>query len=170
MDKGKLQQHLVSDSSWLYCILDGASVPELPMRLYETRAPNYCLFQGDLEPDMLYVAPYVVQLLPGNDMFDLVLNNGLGKHWGVFARSPHSIREMRRHFQSLVNVLDERANSFVFRFYDPRVLRRYLPTCSTEELETFFGKIHDYFAETEDGEELTRYNLEKGSLKESALN
>ena len=170
MDSEKLKQYLVSNSAWLYCILDGASVPELPMRLYETRAPNFCLFPGDLEPDMLYVAPFVVQLLPGNSMFDLVLNNGVGKHWGIFARSPHSIREMRRHFESLVRIYDERANSYVFRFYDPRVLRRYLPTCSEEELSAFFGKVESFFAETEDGKELTRYGLEKGALKETALN
>jgi hypothetical protein len=170
MNKEKLQQHLVSDSSWLYGVLDGASVPELPMRLYETRAPNFCLFSGDLEPDMLYAAPYVVQLLPGNDMFDLVLNNGLGKHWGIFALSPHSIREMRRHFRSLVQACDERGKPLIFRFYDPRVLNRYLPTCTEEELETFFGKVYNFVAESEDGKSLTSYALEKGTLKQTVLN
>jgi len=169
MNKEKLQQHLVSDSSWLYCVLDGASVADLPKRLYETRAPNVCLFPGDLEPDMVYVAPYVVQLLPENTMMDLVLG-GFGNHWGIFAWSPHSMREMERHFRSIVNVFDERANSFVFRFYDPRVLRRYLPTCTTPELETFFGKVTNFFAESEDGKQLARYGLEKGTLKETALN
>jgi len=170
MDKEKLQQHLHSDSSWLYCILDGASVPELPMRLYETRAPSFCLLPGELEPDMLYVAPFVVQLIPGNRMFELVLAQGFGKHWGIFAQSPHSITEMRRHFRTLVEAFDERGNSFIFRFYDPRVLSKYLPTCTGEELETFFGKVHRYFGESQDGKQLTSYALEKGALKETALN
>src|SRR5687767_1519140 len=120
MDKEKLQQHLVSDASWLYGVLDGASVPDLPRLLYDTQAPNYCLFGGDLDADVVHMAPYVVHLSPDNELFDAVLTRGFGEHWGIFARSPHSMREMRQHFRSLVQGFDERGRLFTFRFYDPR--------------------------------------------------
>jgi hypothetical protein len=76
---------------------------------------------------------------------------------------------MRRHFRSLVDANDGRGNSFTFRFYDPRVLRRYLPTCTHEELSEFFGKVHSFFAEAESGQQITEYKLEKGELKQTEL-
>src|SRR5262245_48778531 len=141
MNKEKLQQHLVSDSSWLYCVLDGASVPELPMKLYKMQVTNYCLFPGELEPDMLYVAPYVVHLPPNDGFTDWVFSEGFGKHWGIFVHSRHSMNEMRNHFRALVNVYDEDANPLIFRFYDPRVMHSFLPTFDGEQIEAFFGKI-----------------------------
>ena len=167
MDKEKLKQHLLSERTKLFCVLDGASVPDLPVRLYEMRPPNYCLFTGELAPDMAHVAPYVVNLLPNHKFTDWVLGESFGRHWGIFAHSPYSIKEMRRHFRSLVSVYDESGNPLTFRFYDPRVLRRFLPTCNPGELKTFFGKIERYYAEAEAGDELLGFALENDRLKES---
>lgn len=167
MDRDKLKQHLISDTTRLFCILDGASVPQLPMQLYKMQAANVCLFKGDLEPDMLYVAPFVVHL-PANDKFtDWMLSESFGKHWGIFVHSRRSMQEMRRHFRSLVNVYDEEARSLIFRFYDPRVLNRFLPTCNNEQLKTFFGDVDTFFAE--DGNKLSSFQLENGSLKQRDL-
>jgi Domain of unknown function (DUF4123) len=165
MDKEKLKQYLLSERTKLFCVLDGASVPDLPMRLYETRPPNYCLFSGELAPDMAHVAPYVVNLLPNHKFTDWVLDESFGKHWGIFAHSLYSIKEMRRHFRALVSVYDEQGNPLIFRFYDPRVLQRFLPTCNAGELKTFFGKIQKYYAESDD--DLLVYELENDKLKES---
>jgi len=170
MNKEKLQQYLLSNETRLFCVLDGASVPDLPIRLYETQAPNFCLFSGDLEPDMLFVAPYVVLLSPDNKLTDLVLSQSSGKHWGIFVHSRHSLQEMRRHFRSMVNVYDESANSMVFRFYDPRVIAQFLPTCKPDELEIFFGKVQSFFAEAANGESLLQFQLEDQKLKQTELN
>ena len=170
MDKEKLKQHLINDTTRLYCVLDGASVPNLPMRLFETNARNFCLFKGELAPDMLYMAPYLVQLRPDDKMTEWIMSEGIGRHWGIFIHSRHRIAEMRRHFGSLVNAYDERGNSMTFRFYDPRVLRRFLPTCTPAELETFFGKVDTFFAEAEDGENLLSFTVKDNALKRTELN
>ena len=171
MTKEELEKFLISERIRTFAILDGASVPDLPMRLYELRPPNYCLFRGELAPDMAEVAPYVVQLVPGAPFTDWVLaGENFGKHWGVFAQSFHSIKEMRRHFRSLVTVYDEQGTPMYFRFYDPRVLRNFLPTCTTEELKTFFGKVEKFFAEDKKGEKFSAFSLENDELKETDLN
>ena len=36
-----------------------------------------------------------------------------------------------------------------FRYYDPRVLRVYLPTCNARELQTVFGPVLRYLVEDE---------------------
>jgi hypothetical protein len=169
MEAQKLKNYLFSETTRLYCILDGASVDDLPMRLYETDTPNYCLFRGELEPDELYAAPYVAMLLPGSTFAEWVFDNCSGNHWGIFAHCRHSLKEMRRHCRALVNVVDEKGNPMIFRYYDPRVIRKFLPTCTSEELETLFGKIETLFAETEDGGTLTAYRLENGELKQTDL-
>ena len=46
-----------------------------------------------------------------------------------------------------------------FRFYDPRVLRIYLPTCTLEESRVFFGPIDGFLVESADGEKLIGYTI-----------
>ncbi len=167
MDPEKLKQHLISDTTRLFCILDGASVPELPLKLHKMRAENCCLFKGDLEPDMMYAAPYLVYLRPDDPFTELVFKEGFGKHWGIFAQSRYSMLEMRRHFRSLVKVYDENANSLTFRYYDPRVLNKFLPMFDAEQLGIFFGRVDAFFAES--GQNLIRFQLENGGLKQTEL-
>jgi hypothetical protein len=52
----------------------------------------------------------------------------------------------------------------MFRYYDPRVLRVYLPTCTSDELKTVYGPVQQYFAETDTGEGLTRFEVKTGKL------
>lgn len=169
MKKEDLEKNLFSGNTHLYAVLDGASVPELRMKLFEMRPAHYCLFRGELAPDMAEVAPYVIQLKAETPFADWVLNECFGKHWGIFAQSLHSIKEMRRHFRSLIKVYDEDANPMVFRFYDPRVLPNFLPTCNESELKHFFGTVDTYFAENVKSETLQMFNLENGALKQSEL-
>jgi hypothetical protein len=44
-----------------------------------------------------------------------------------------------------------------FRFYDPRVLRVYLPTCTVEEMRTFFGPIKCFLTEGDKPEAALRF-------------
>ena len=54
----------------------------------------------------------------------------------------------------IFNVADEDGQTFFFRFYDPRVLRAFLPTCSPSQLTDFFGPVRAMIVESEGGEEL----------------
>ena len=38
----------------------------------------------------------------------------------------------------------------LFRYYDPRVLRAFLPTCTRDELRTVFGGIECFWIEGEE--------------------
>ena len=76
---------------------------------------------------------------------------------------------MRKNFRGLVKIYDENAKSYIFRFYDPRVLRKYLPTCTPQELEAFFGKVTNFFAENEEGKGLLNFRLDNDGLKVAAL-
>lgn len=163
--KHTLEEHLFQKGMHTLAILDGASVPDLPIRLYEMDPPNYCLFTGELEPDLQYAAPYLVYLFRNSDFTNWLLSECWGKHWGIFAQSRHSLGNMRRHFRSLVRVYDEDGKPMIFRFYDPRVLTSFLPTCNPGELKTVFGQIDTYFAEDAEAQSLVSFSLEDGALE-----
>jgi hypothetical protein len=57
----------------------------------------------------------------------------------------------------------------MFRYYDPRVLRVYLPTCQPNELRTVFGPIRSYLVEGEDGKSLIEFEFDGNRLHERRI-
>jgi len=150
----------------VYAVLDGASVPDL-LDKFDALRPEYdCLRRGELKPDVAEVAPYLVRLEPGAEFTRWVLEQGWGQHWGIFALSPAQLREMRRHLRTLTVVSDPSSKLLWFRFYDPRVLRTYLPTCNAEDLRAMFGPVTSFLAEAEDPAAALRFQLSAGKLIE----
>jgi hypothetical protein len=150
-----LHQHLFSQfDTNVYTVLDGASVPdlELPRLLWKLKPEHVCLYRGQLEPDMAEVAPYLVKLKYDHPFTKLVLEKGWGNHWGIFAVTPAEIdiRQIRNHFRRFLMIINPEGKTVYFRYYDPRVLRVYLPTCNAEEMEMVFGPISCYITEDED--------------------
>ena len=58
----------------------------------------------------------------------------------------------------------EEGQELYFRYYDPRVLRTYLPTCTPDELEQVFGPVLEYALEDEVEETLLRFRFAGGKL------
>ena len=44
-----------------------------------------------------------------------------------------------------------------FRFYDPRVLSVFLPTCSPPQVRQLFGPVSAFFVESEDRDVVLRF-------------
>ncbi|HRH44183.1 MAG TPA: DUF4123 domain-containing protein [Pyrinomonadaceae bacterium] len=165
MNTQKLSQYLFNGFDRIYVILDGASIPELLTKLYEWQPEYFCLYRGELEPDIAEVAPYIIRITPDTELCDWILKEGWGNHWGIFAQSQYSLAELRKHFRKFLTVHDESGTPLLFRFYDPRVLRTFLPTCTNEELQEFFGIVKNFALEDEDSSNLVSYFLPKGALK-----
>jgi len=163
-------EHLFSDEDAnVFAVLDGASVPGLLDKLYGL-APNFCcLFKGDLTPDMAEVAPYLVQLEPGSEFTSWVIGQGWGNHWGIFAATDLNLRATARHFRKFLIVYDVSGRPLRFRYYDPRVLRAYLPTCNAEELATVFGPVASFLLEGAGLETALRFQMAAGSLGQKEI-
>ncbi len=63
--------------------------------------------------------------------------------------SPGTFTELHRHLQGLLYVEQESYGRLYFRYYDPRVLRGFLPTCTEAEATEFFGPITRFLVEDE---------------------
>jgi hypothetical protein len=109
-----------------------------------------CLFSGTLAPALEIAAPYLVRLEYKNSKTQRFMAQAWGNNWGVFLRCDMGRDELRRHLRELLLVHDSRGDRLFFRYYDPRVLRVYLPTCTRDELRTVFGGIECFWMENEE--------------------
>ena len=148
----------------VFAILDGARDERIYGAVDGTRLPKDCLYSGDLPWQMQLTAPYLVQLDRGDRFTRHVLAEGWGNSWGTFLRTEAGIKQLRRHLRQFLRVRDERGRRLIFRYYDPRVLRVYLPTCTPAELETFFGPIHSFVMEGETPDEVLEFQRERNQL------
>jgi hypothetical protein len=153
----------------VYAVVDGASVPDLLDKLYGLLPEFACLERGELEPDVAEVAPYLVRLEADSEFARWLIGEGWGKHWCIYATSRDEMRALRRHFQSLFIVHDAEGTPLYFRFYDPRVLRRFLPTCSSEELARMFGPVALFLLEDGDLNTVLQFRLTGGALDAARL-
>jgi hypothetical protein len=67
--------------------------------------------------------------------------------------------DLRRHLRRLLQVRTEARETLFFRYYDPRVLRAFLPTCDRAQLAEFFGPIQRFDLEETDSAKLRRFRL-----------
>jgi hypothetical protein len=149
-----------------YAILDGASVPDLRDMLFQYEPEFECLYRGDLKPDIAEVAPYLVLLDRRSGFTDWIIGRGWGNHWGIFVVTRADLRVLRGHFRTFLTVHAPQGKPMLFRYYDPRVLRAYLPTCNSDELNAIFGPAICYVLEGEERNELLRLQVASGSLIE----
>jgi hypothetical protein len=147
------------DAPKVYALLDGARDAGIEPLVRNSDAPFSCLYSGELSADLSAAAPYLLHLEPHQPYTRQLLEQSWGQSWGCFAVAPAyvTLDELRQHFRTLLRVKDPQGNLLVFRFYDPRVLRVYLPTCTAEERRSVFGPAIRLIAETGTGNSLISY-------------
>lgn len=129
-----------------------------------------CLYSGTLPPALEMVAPYLVQLEHDSEETRRLIELSWGNSWGVFLRSDTSLIKLRRHLREFLMVRDPQGRRMTFRYYDPRVLRVYLPTCTGGELRTVFGPIECFFTEEHKQDDcMLEFRLEQSRLVRTTL-
>jgi hypothetical protein len=149
----------------LWAVVDGARDPRLSESLSLVLNPSACLFAGDLTEDLRRAAPYLVRLYPNDRFSDRLIERAWGQPWCLYVRSTASMAPLRKHLKSLLRVRDEGQRLLYFRFYDPRVLKIYLPTCTPEELALVFGPVVAEFVVEDAAHEVVHtFRLQDGAL------
>jgi len=148
----------------VWAIFDCARDPSIYAALLESRLEFRCLYSGRL-PRLLEVnAPHLVELLPGHRLTARCLDEGWGQSWGVFVKIDDP-SNLRHHLRKFLKVRDEDGRSLLFRWYDPRVLRTYLPTCTPDELREFFGPLDAWFSESAAGAAMVEHRFDGRVLR-----
>jgi pSer/pThr/pTyr-binding forkhead associated (FHA) protein len=148
----------------VFALVDGAKAFELAFegRLMGNRL--YTLFTGALAVQLAHVGPCLVELSAVAPFLQKWID-GLGNSAGVLFRTEADLVTLYGHLRHLFVATDERGREYFFRFYDPRVLRVFLPTCTEDELLEFFGPIQEWVVEQADGTGVVRYAVARGRLQ-----
>ena len=146
-----------------YAILDAARDDLIYPKLAPFGPEDLCLYRGDKAIELAAVAPYLVNLQRDDSFTQWLLVNGWGKSWGIFLQSSASFEELHRHFRKFLMAHDEEGTPLYFRYYDPRVLRVYLPTCNPSELRILFGPVDHYWVEGREETRLIQFSVKAGS-------
>ncbi len=134
-----------------YAILDGGRHPRIRSWVIDTHTAAWCLYRGNPLPAAVEdAAPWLVRIIPGEPWVEQLFVRGWQQSWGIFLSSDAPSRELRRHLRRFLRVRTEDGRILAFRYYDPRVLRVYLPTCTPDEIAAFFGPVTAMIAEAED--------------------
>lgn len=145
-----LGQLPAGEQAW--AVLDGARDPRIRGFVFDSRATRACLYRGSLTRELEDAAPWLLQLSPGSAYTERLFERFWGDSCGVVLSTALSMTELRRHLRRFLLARDPDGRTLVFRWYDPRVLRVYLPTLTADEAGKFFGfgKVSAFAAEAEE--------------------
>lgn len=134
----------------VFTVLDAAREDRLPAFLQAYSVDHSSLYEGNGGDQLKDVAPYVALLPKTSQLLPLLMKEGWGKSWGIYFNSDADLAKVRDHLRRLLTVRDEDDRLLYFRFYDPRVLRVFVPTCTPEESAELFGPISRFVVEGDD--------------------
>ena len=146
---------LRSQKEPLFAILDAARDPMVYLRITECPERKQSLYEGPEADRLAFFAPYLIVLPRQSSFLEQLVREGWGKSWGVYLTCDKPFEEVRKHLRHFLTVeLEGKKEKVLFRFYDPRVLRGFLPTCTPQEVLEFFGPIRRFLLEADHREEI----------------
>jgi hypothetical protein len=133
----------------LFALLDAAKDSQilelLPLLLKP--ADYQSLYEGKPAEQLAGFAPYLVSLSANAAFLETLVETGWGESWGIYFTSEYPFATVRQHLRQFLLVKNQAGKPLYFRFYDPRVLRKFLPTCTPAQLKEFFGPIRRFLLE-----------------------
>ena len=156
----------------LYGVVDAAKDKELafaaPKRFGQT---IHWLFAEGSGAHMLDVAPYLVPIgyrsrypYEGSGYLDLWARR-LGTNAGILLITMADPKSLLDHLHELFRATDEDDHRYFFRFYDPRVLRAFIPACTAAEVKEFFGPVRHFLVETESPGHMVSFHAGRSELE-----
>ncbi len=138
-----------------YVLLDAAQDPQILAFLGRNQTEWRSLYEGQSAYQLAAQAPYL-STVPGERDWVAEL---LRKYWGrgcvTFVSCDLPIDDMRKHFRRFLYVQNAAGEQLYFRFYDPRILRAFLPTCTPDQLAEFLGAIRQFIVEGDEPTDLS---------------
>jgi hypothetical protein len=137
----------------LFAVLDAARTGRILKLLQRSKEEYESLYEGPEAGKLSKVAPYLISLPAGCPDLEHILSQGWGESWGIYLSCGLPFKDLRRHLRRFLLVeSEETREQLYFRFYDPRVLRVFLPMCTPAQRDEFFGEIHCFWMESREGE------------------
>lgn len=151
-----------------FAILDAAR-DYMRVGMARTVSPEFdCLFTGEKGARLDHVAPHLFACDKLGVIAHAALSGIEPGDVGVLLESDVDFAALRKHLRRFLIVVRERDRRRIyFRYYDPRVLKAFLPACTPDELKRFFGPITVIHCEAESPGEVISFRLRDGALSVS---
>jgi RHS repeat-associated protein len=146
----------LSASTARYALIDCAATSdfsgddEIHTRLSRPDVEKHSLFTGQNAWAIDQVAPYLVRLDDQPLLQTWILEKGWGRIWAIFFASDAPVQTLLAHFQKLFDIQAENGRKVFFRFYDPQILRQFIPLLDPSEARAFFGPVTRFVAEDDE--------------------
>ncbi|MEO7595171.1 MAG: DUF4123 domain-containing protein, partial [Byssovorax sp.] len=110
--------------------------------LHESVEEYQSLYEGMKGEALARQAPYLVRVPKGSRLSEQLVLEGWGNAWGIYLTCQRPFKEVRSQLRRILMVAnDQTGERMFFRFYDPQMLRLFLPTCAVRQKEQIFGEI-----------------------------
>ncbi len=147
----------------VWALLDGARDDRIFPLLRDSGLDHLSLYSGTLPRALRFASPYMIELSPAYSATRHLLDASFGNAWGIFVKLADPAY-LRPHLRKLLRVQDDSRRTLLFRYYDPRVLRAFLPTCDSTQLPEVFGPLSCFYAESDDGRSLLDFRYDGKGL------
>ncbi len=149
----------------LFFLMDAARTGEENLsRALALNTNAVSLYSGRAEEELSLFGPWLFSFPGPKDFFNLIVQSGWSNAWGVIVQAASTFENVRRHFDKFLLVKTAEGEEMYFRFYDPRVLRLFLPTCNAEQLQAFFAGIDRFICEDEDPDSAILFSIKRQQL------
>jgi hypothetical protein len=152
-----------------YSILDAASILDELETAQTLQTNSLSLYMGQSEESLSSVAPYLFAYQPDSEFAKWLFEKGWDNSWGIFVETSITMEDLRKHFRKFLIVQTEDGKEMYFRFYDPRVLKIFLPTCDKQQIIEFFGPVEKFIVEGDTKDEAIEFWQENGVLQQKKV-
>jgi hypothetical protein len=152
-----------------YFLLDAARMLGEFETARSLQADHLSLYSGRDAESLSSVAPYLFPWQPDSEFAKWLLDTGWGNSWGMFVETPASIDALKTHFQKFLIIKSPASGEMYFRFYDPRVLKVFLPTYDTQKIIEFFGPVEKFIVEGDSKETAIGFSHQSGTLEQKKI-
>lgn len=138
----------------LYAVVDAARDERILQVLRQSVEEHRSLYEGVEGETMADVAPYLAGPMKADSrLLESLVLEGWGRRWGIYCTSDDGFREVRRHFRRFLMVEEEETGErMYFRFYDPAVMRVFLPSSTPRQMFEFGSVPSVFIVEGADGQ------------------
>lgn len=147
-----------------YCLIDAARIGPVLLEHFTEGVKYDSLYRGRSEEVLAAVAPYIAEIGADDEFDEWLFGEGWGDGRFVFINSKFTMEELWKHFRKFLLVKNDKGEELYFRFYDPRVLRIFLPTCTEPQLNEFFGPVDSFIVEDKNPDIILEFSLQNSKL------
>jgi hypothetical protein len=133
-----------------YVLLDAARLNAQFDLALKYNVRNVFLFNTKEEQHLQTVGPHLFSYDSKTDFATWLFNEGWGNAWGVYFTSKANMDQLFTHFADLNLEYTEDGQVTFFRYYDPRVMNRYLSINDIFRLKRLFGPVEKFICEDRD--------------------